>query len=155
MAPRMGSHGTRHELRRSVGVGPRTPGGTVTADLNAEQRSREKALYAALSLTIGNETYDACDVIDLAEYIRSGARGVPIEETDQIQHYSEVHDYAEQLDEALTEVRGLTARHDAMGLHWHQIEQIVGTQHTVPEATVEQIRRLVETREPTSENRAS
>lgn len=114
----------------------------MTADLNAEQRAREKALYAALSLTIGNETYDACDVIDIAEYIRSGARGVPIVEAGRA---FVVDDYAEQLDKALTEVRVLTDRQDAMGLHWHQIEQIVGTQHTVPEATVEQVRRLEET----------
>jgi hypothetical protein len=48
-------------------------------ELNPEQRDRERALYVALRLVVGDEKWDACDVIDLAEYVRTGARGLPIE----------------------------------------------------------------------------
>lgn len=48
--------------------------------LNDEQRAREVALYAAYRMTIGDEGFDACDVIDFAEYIRAGVRGLPVTE---------------------------------------------------------------------------
>lgn len=50
-------------------------------NLVGEQREREVALDAALRLTVGREDLSGCDVIDLAEYIRTGARGLPLTES--------------------------------------------------------------------------
>jgi hypothetical protein len=50
------------------------------ARTEAERDDRELCLHRALRLTIGDERFsdDPCAIIDLAEYIRTGARGVPL-----------------------------------------------------------------------------
>lgn len=49
-------------------------------ELSPEQQGREAALYAVYRMTQGDESLDACDVLDLAEYVRSGVRGLPVVE---------------------------------------------------------------------------
>lgn len=48
----------------------------MTGDpLTSEQREREAAIYAAIRLCMGNEDLSTpADLIDIAEYIRTGAK---------------------------------------------------------------------------------
>lgn len=52
-----------------------------TPDLNRAGRQRVAALRAALAVLDGVPDVDTVDLLDVAEYIRAGTRGLPADES--------------------------------------------------------------------------